>query len=307
MYNTNRISFPDDVFTIENRANYNSLVQRGYSVASDKTILFCGICRDVGEYLERNILRILYTASFFKDFRIFIYENDSSDNTREILLKYKNNKLTFTADRRQDKDYRNLLDQGNDPYHYNRCKVLANCRNEYIDYINNFSGDFDYTCIVDLDLMGGWCYDGFFHSTSVLDSERQNAGVTAYGVLANFDNSKDLEDVHPSRYLMYDCFVFRPFGPDEPVRNVELGAYNRVVVSPGQDPIVVNSNFNGLGLYKTRYLKRHRYDAIMQNSESVDADHVVMHKQIRAMGGRIIMNPSMITSYSHHKYSRIEI
>jgi hypothetical protein len=297
--------FPLDLFPIENKENYWANVSNGRNIAEKSRILFCGICRNVGERLQKNIDRIKLTGSAFESFEVFIYENDSTDNTREILSNNISDQFVVKFDNRTDKDYEAMISEGKDPAHYNRCKVLANCRKEYHNYIISNLNRFDYVCVIDLDIWGGWSYGGFFHSLSILEDSKENGCVTSYGILTDCYNSKKLEDMSYSDYLMYDCFVFRPFGEDVAVPMGETSLYNFIRLLPGQDPIIVNSNFNGLGIYKIDAIANSNYGVKRWAESCVDADHVVLHREMRQKGHRIIMNPSMIVSYSDHQYSRI--
>ena len=53
-------------------------------------IAFCFIVKDGGKYLHRNLQSIINLALLFCDeYKIFYVENDSNDNTREILENFK--------------------------------------------------------------------------------------------------------------------------------------------------------------------------------------------------------------------------
>ena len=55
---------------------------------SEKDIIICGIIRDSAKYLRNNIPVIDELCSKFNDFRIIIYENDSIDDTKEVLTNW---------------------------------------------------------------------------------------------------------------------------------------------------------------------------------------------------------------------------
>ena len=297
--------FPDQLFTIENEDTYRGMVKRGYELAKDKSILFCGICRNVGSRLERNILRIQYSSQFFKSHHTFIYENNSTDDTVEILQKYRSETLSFVSDSRDDEAYEAQLQSGKDPVHFNRCKVLANCRNEYLKFAQN--SNYNIVCVIDLDLWGGWSYNGLLHSIGVLYDRPTNGAVTAYGVLADPYNRLPLEAIDPSRYIMYDCFVFRPKGPEIAEPKQRTCRFNFINQKPGSNPVFVNSNFNGFGLYRRESLNNLSYGVKLWDEYSVDADHVVLHRDMRNNGWDVIFNPSMLVSYADHQYSKIPL
>lgn len=295
--------FPEDIFPpLKGKESlYNYKVQAGKQICKEKTVVFCGICRDVGDVLERNIMRLQRTGSMFKDYNIFLYENDSSDNTVEILNKYKSDKLNFITTNRADKNYREDLDNGKDTWHYNRCKILSECRNYYLEYINNLP-DFDLLCVVDIDIKGGWSYDGIYHGIYTLYSDDNNACVSSYGVLTEKDNIKHLEEIDKSKYLMYDSFAFRPVGIHS-LHLLRTSSYNFIVFDRGEDPQKVWSNFGGMAFYKKNLIKDIKYDAKEWKTGYVDPDHVIFNRQLCDLNYNIILDPNMIVSYSNHKYS----
>lgn len=294
--------FPEDIFSpVKNKQSlYKYKVDIGKDICKDKRILFCGICRNVGHILERNILRLFKTSKAFKDAHIFIYENDSCDNTVSILNKYKSEKLNFISTTRKDKDYADGLHNGKDPWHFNRCKVLADCRNNYLDYAKKFT-DFDYLCVLDLDMLGGWSYEGFYHGIFTLNNV-ENPCVSAYGILTECNNKLSLEEVDPEEYLMYDSFAFRPLNRINNNYNAfVLQNFNFIKFKRADDPIEVDSNFGGLAIYKMSEIGDKKYNATCFEEACVNPDHVEFHRQFNK---KIILDPSMIVSYSHHRYSK---
>lgn len=294
--------FPEDIFLPPKNKHsiYRYKIDAGKNICKNKTILFCGICRNVGHILETNILRLLRTANVFKDYHTFVYENDSNDNTTDILNKYKSDKFNFISTTRKDKDYAEGLTNGEDPWHMNRCKVLADCRNNYLEYAKGFI-DFDYLCVLDLDLLGGWSYDGFYHGIFTLNNV-DNPCVSAYGVLTEYTNKLSLEEVSPEDYLMYDSFAFRPLnGINQNFNAFVLQNFNFIKFQRGDDPVEVDSNFGGLAIYKMSEIGDKKYSSTCFEEACVNPDHVEFHRQFDK---KIILDPSMIVSYSHHRYSK---
>ena len=302
--NTN---FPEEIFDakLKNQSIYRYKSNTGQQIAKSKKIIFAGICRNVEQTLASNIERIVRTAKEFNDFHIFLYENDSIDNTVNILNSYsQKTKLTFLSENRQDKDYRDDIHNGIDPWHFNRCKILATCRNIYLRHILTSFSDYDYLCVLDWDIKGGWSYTGFNHGIYTLESDKSYACVSSYGVLSEPNNKNTLEDYNSEDYIMYDSLAFRPLNMSKGIHILKTPAFNRIHFSRGDDPIEVASNFGGMALYKLSLLKDKRYEAKQWNEGEVDPDHVLLHKQLIQDGYKIILDPSMIVSYSDHKYSR---
>lgn len=301
--------FPDEVFdSCVSDSAYDYIAEQGRNICKSKSIFFCGIVRNNAKVLERNLARISRTASSFKNSFTFLYENDSTDNTVDILNKAKSNSTNFDflSESRADKDYDVELKNGEDFDEYKRCCVLSDCRNKYMDYIksNNITELYDYICVIDLDIKGGWSYKGFDNSIFMLENIKQAVAMTAYGVIADPYQKEKLEDRRHKDYWMYDTFAFRPVGKDPKMDMRTRGPFNCVYLKKGEKPVEVISNFGGLGIYKSQYFN-HNYKVNKWQDWYVDSEHVFFHKQIIDQGGRIFINPSLTVSYVNHKYSEI--
>jgi len=302
------VNFPEDIFDskLKNPSMYKYKVDTGLKIAKSKKIVFAGICRNVGDTISLNIERIKHTSKAFKDSSIFFYENDSNDDTVSILESYRGKtKLEFLSEKREDKDYRELIDTGVDPWHFGRCKILAECRNKYLDIILSNYIDYDYLCVLDLDIKGGWSYTGFYHGVFTLESDPKNACVSAYGVLTEPTNLKPLEDYKPEQYIMYDSLAFRPLGKPKGIHILHTPMFNRITFERGDEPLEVLSNFGGMALYRLPLLKNKQYGARQWKEGEVDPDHVILNEQLINEGYKIILDPNMIVSYSDHQFSRI--
>ncbi len=299
--NTN---FPDNLFKFSrttNQSMYSYICRAGYELCRDKKILWCGIARNVEQNLDMNLQRYIRTCKPFSKYHMFIYENDSTDNTLSIMDKYKD-VVTYKSESREDQDYVEKMNTEADPFHFNRCSVLSECRNKYMDYIenNNLRDEYDYICIVDLDTKGGWSYQGFYNSIYFLENIDNAASMTSYGVVSSAFQDKFLEEVDFDDWLFYDSFAYRDLGIDPKMSKGHTQLFNSLKFKIGQDPIEVYSNFNGLGIYKSKYFK-HKYKTNMWGETMVDSEHIHVHKSIREDGGKVFLNPSMTLSYSYHK------
>lgn len=292
---TNSTDFPEELFPAVNQ----DVVNLGKEISSNKRILFCGICRDVGNTIHKNIKRIKRTAEKFKDHKVYIYENDSSDNTTEILKEFKNKSLIeCTTDNREDKNYKDIISQGLDVKHLNRCNVLASCRNNYIDYLKNNCNDYDYMCVIDFDIHG-WSYSGFYHSIACIENAKDISSMSSYGVLGDVKNTRYIENC--KQFLFYDSFAFRPLGLNVPMTRGLQVQFN--LLTPLNSNLTeVESNFGGMCIYKTDTIKDAKYSA-KEHDKFVDCDHVCFNREIKNNGYKHYFNPNMVVSYSKHRFS----
>lgn len=300
--------FPDHLFGFNgNRAKFEYEVKEGIEICKSKKILFCGIVRNVEDNIERNILIYNRTVQPFKKSKLFLYENDSNDRTIEILEKYRSEDIEFVSEKRNDADYVEKVGKEEDPYHYNRCKALSNCRNKYLQKIQKekWNEQYDYICIVDMDINGGWSYDGFYHSIYILENNNDAACISSYGVVADYTQKLDLNEVHYNDYVFYDTFAFRPINVDPKIHKNATFLFNAMKYNIGEEPEEVISNFNGLAIYKSKYFTEDKkYETNQWKEGYVDSEHIAFYKQIAKDGGKIYLNPSLVVAYSHHQFSR---
>ena len=312
------ISFPEEIFTANARKTHQweALEANLLRIAKEETdVLFCGIVRNGGKYLERNLQRLKHSASFFRESKMFIYENNSTDNTKDILKEYEQNNeynLEVLSEDIDDADYEMQDDA------FNRCTKIANARNKYMDVVREDASKFPATVMVDLDLIGGWSYEGLYANVVHLLNNPlfgNITGVTSYGVITTVSNhwSKlDLESVSPQEYAMYDSFTFRSLDwfREEKEANKEKGldkrtqaTYNNIKRPLGN--AIVGSNFGGLGIYKSTEIRDLRYRSQQYDDDSVQADveHVPFHRDIFNNGKKLSINNRLLVSYSPHRYS----
>lgn len=284
------ISFPQSLF--DNPPKYT--IEEGKDIAHNSTILFCGIARNVGKTIKTNIDRIKHIGRYFKEYDIFIYENDSVDNTLDQMNQ---SGVNYVSESLANSNYRDKILSGEDHNQYNRCQILSSCRNEYLKYARKKK--VDYVCVLDWDIYG-WSYKGFFDSIYRLQ-DISLASVSSYGVLSHYTNTFNIEDVN--HFLMYDSFAFRPLGFEDPLLPSIQASFNSYKF---KEPTLVRSNFGGLAIYKYSLLVNNDYGAELKDGY-VNCDHVVMHDQMSYKGYSHLLNNYLVTSYSKHKHISKEI
>lgn len=285
--------FPEEYFKPIDQCAFDATVSSGINLCIDKSILFCGVIRNVEKTLSRNLERILRTGSYFGEFDMFFYENDSSDRTKEILKTSDISNLHFQCENNKFDYTQRHNDEG-----FTRCSRIAFARNKCVDFIKANRSKYDYIAVIDMDLIGGWSYLGFLNSIYVLREE--NVGCcTSYGVLGDFTGKLPLEqiDLEHHNHLMYDSFAFRRLGFYKPITSKDMACHNKIKVKWREKPFNVRSNFNGLGIYKANVFYDFHYVVTKQDK----CEHISLHDHINNLGFKVVLNPSLITSYSQHR------
>ena len=279
--------FPESLYPCsqENQEEYNKKVVLGRQKMHESTVVICGIARDVAKNLIATIARIERLGKMFADYRVVIYENDSTDGTDKLFEEWedKNYKVKLITEKldavkhKQDDSLARMTD-------------LANYRNKYLDEIFSKNIIPDYMIVVDLDLDGGWSYEGICNSFGYDHWSFMGSNGLLYGVL---EDSEDQE----IRRVYYDAHAFRRLGHPKPHTHQEI---NVITYNRGETPFRVRSCFGGMGIYKSSVFKHGARYA------GPECEHVGLHNSLIEVGcDNIYMNPSQIILYSNTHYTRI--
>ncbi len=265
----------------------------GYRTMKQSRVVICGLARDCAGALPAMMKRMEETGHLFQDYAIVVFENDSNDETRDILKEWaaKNLKVMLMDCEVPDCRFGSQLPYSQGACHENRMYKMAGFRNRYLDVVKNTYADFDYMMVIDMDLKGPWSLDGL--ATTFADCSWD--GVFAYGL-------------HTVPYLaglvygMYDAaayvsvdgdyFVFSSYG--KTFKNyMKLNFFTCFGIQPGDDFIQVWSAFGGMGIYRIKSLEGCQY-------AGPACEHAMLHKCMASHGhGRFYINPSLIVLSGH--------
>lgn len=242
-------------------------------------VVICGLARNASEFLNLTIRRIEELGDRFKDYRVVIYENDSIDNTRRMLIDWsqKNSKVEI------------LSEQLDDPINpMMRCpsrgERMARYRNIYRQYLADHLQDFDYAIVVDTDLPGGWSLPGIANTF----------GHSRWDFMASNGIIRKQCLLHQKEF-QYDAWAFRESDSYLPLSTKYV---NHLTWNRGEPLVAVSSAFGGLGIYRMPAMIECEY-------RGGDCEHVALHRQMRERGmGHLYLNPSQMVYYGK-KYSRV--
>lgn len=272
---------------------FNTLCTKGKDKVKDKSIIICGCIRDSAKELKTNIPTIEHICSFFNDYRIIVVENNSRDNTKEVLKQWSqhnNRVIPLMFDFDESKYNGHMTPDGYDPaFSYSRIARFVDYRNIYMDYIaNNLDMVPNYMTVMDFDL-SKIDADGFMTSFGV---DFDWDAVTANG----YSYSPSLRRRYHDTYPLFECGM--PF-----VDSLEkIDSYRWVFESfrKGMPFVRVASAYNGIAIFKASVRKDLRYEMIFNNNGGVEVlcEHVSIFKQMIEQGhDRIYINPNMELYY----------
>lgn len=267
-HNPDLILPPDPEFADE----YWHRVRHGREQAKKRRVALVAICRNAMPFLPRTLSLVEKTGEMFSDWRAFIFENDSVDDTKRVLA--------AAGEDSNDKISVATTDNGRPHLNYtkssDRTIALAEYRNICRLWCAEHCGDFDYAIVFDTDMWGGWSVDGIANTIGHLeDDEYSNAsGMGSYSwaiwgkpVWAN-----------PTE-CQYDAWACRWTWWQERQNMLWFHLWHPPV---GSRPVRMNSCFGQLAVYRMG-------DFISGTYAGGDCEHVA---HWRSMRGDCYLNPS---------------
>ncbi len=291
MYSYYLSQFPESMYGVhpDHRAKYIKSVEAGYKLMAKSKVLIAGLARDIEPVLPQTFSRLLFLSSFFKDYRFLIFENDSKDKTAnklKELRKQSSGKLKLYS-----KKYNKERFAGRG---LNRSEQMAFCRNRLRDFSFEYQEFADFVILVDLDLEGGFSYNGVASTFGNLADKQWDM------VGSNSIFYRNNEETGKVERLFYDTWAFRPHKKWF-VYDGDLDKNNLLWFNKGEPLVRVNSCFGGLGIYRREawFCKEASYTTLNDEGKN-DCDHPTFHKMLACNGfRRIFLNPSQITLYSN--------
>lgn len=259
----------------EIKEQYFEYVEKGYRKMKQQEVIICGLARDVMQALPRTIARIERLGEKFRDYKVIIFENDSTDGTLEMLQYWQkvNPRVEILSKQLGAKKWGPVQDMV-------RMAQMAAYRNHYLQHIREQQYKFDYLIVFDLDIPLGFSYDGIAHSFGHDNWDM----VGSNGILV-----PPYGDPIPDP-IFYDAFAFRP-KEGEAAKSLE--EINALQFQRGEELVPVESVFGGLAIYRSA--------GIVAGAEygGEDCEHVILHQWLRDHGfDQQFLNPSQIVLYS---------
>lgn len=262
----------------------------------DYTILLCGIIKDAEHSLRNNIPIINDMLSHFKDWKVIIFENDSTDNTKLILQEWREtqtDRIVILSDSIDNITIPvSLTKDGVNPFF--SCKRIAkmvHLRNRYMEYIEEANLSADYLMVVDLDVVA-------FNSKDILRCFTQPEKwdvVTANGWSRGPNLLKRYHDTYAFTSLSNDVKT-------QTEKDIYLtGRHLWKKLTKNRDEYLeVFSAFGGIAIYKFKLIKGLKYQLEYNNDDRVEVrcEHYTLHKQIKEREKvHIMIDPKLKVKY----------
>ena len=260
----------------------------------DRTIIICSIVRNAEKGLERNIPEIKRLCQMFKGYKVFVYENDSTDMTKKLLKEWHDSDPANVFVSLNDTSAQPTIPSVSDVpsinpfYSQKRIDKMAKLRNAYMQFVDDMGWSADYFVVVDLDV-ARISADNIMSSFVREDWD----AVTAFG----YSTSPKLK----RRY--HDTYALTELGDEEnPQTEEKIIKNSKKYANLNNDNhwVRVFSAFGGLAIYRFESIKGVRYEALKNNDPRVQVkcEHYSIYYQMKRRGfDRVYINPAMSLKY----------
>jgi hypothetical protein len=299
-------TFPEKRYPKANPEAYEIKARRGKGRMKLSRAVICGCCQNSakdaveGVPLTLNLWRIKHLMEYFKEAKAVIFENNSKDSTKHILHQWREQEDFHIVS--EDIDYFDGVDRSK-PFSYNRMNIMSYARNRYLNVVKTLYPDYDYVIMLDLDLWGGFSYDGLATSFGYSHWDV----MVANGIRTMWLDERSRPTKEPMKDLHWDAYAFREEGEDfkfESETNVTMTEeeFNFIRKTqqkryqPGEFPVPIRSGFGGLAVYRMPILMDSCYVA-----EKGMSEHISLHDHILSKNGKIYLNPSQLAVYNYNE------
>ena len=267
-HDVDRLLPPDEEFAEE----YARRVKLGRQAAEHRSVAFVAICRNAMPFLPFT-LRHAWT---------FIYENDSTDETKDFLTYWKDQGPDRACSLRSfGRPHLNFTKS------HERTHALAEYRNQCRLWVATETSA-DYVVVLDADPWGGFSVDGIFNTIGHLEDFEEYRNASG---MASYSWCEWGPPVWPQpTFCHYDAWACRWTWWKERQDMLWFHLWHPPVGSP---PVKMNSAFGQLAVYRAE-------DFIAGQYQGGDCEHVSFHK---SLGGDFYLNPSsrVVSFWIPHK------
>lgn len=266
----------------EYQQSYNSRILDGKDFLSNKKIAIIGLARNIEHKINHIIDKLVDLGSIASSYKIIVFENDSTDNTKNLLNNKanKNKNIIILSENNNRPQFGPVKDR-------DRTNALAEYRNKLKDYVSQHLKEYDFTIVTDMDFVDfstEGCYNSFGWFAQLSEQIDAISGNSFEFKYVTSEKQKSLWN--------YDSWAFRMNWWNEIPNYYSMTYYNMLwfgffIMPPGLMPIPVNSAFGGMTIYKNEYFINADYGG-------EDCEHAVFHYNLKTKFPKfqLYLNPS---------------
>jgi hypothetical protein len=233
-------------------------------------VVIVGCARNIDKYLDNTKNKLLMLKSLFVQSKIIIYENDSTDETLNILKKWEDERLIELITEKNIKGV--------------RTERLAHGRN--VLYNEAMKNDFDLYIVIDLDDVIMDLSEEAVKSCFEMKEDWGMVGANQTGKYYDLWALRTFDD-----WMPFDCYAdcFNKNSDHEYCINSRYR-----IIPQNTEPIDVKSCFGGFGIYKKKYINNCSYGTGLNHENKEICEHVTFNEGVINNGGKIYINPKLI-------------
>ena len=277
----------------------------------DKTVAITVLARDCEKSLPNNIQKIECLRKYFKDSIVVVIENDSIDQTKNILKEWEKNSENIVVIS-EDYHTKTIPEKtaecpfpGTSKY---RMDKMCFYRNKYMEYLKSTNAKYDFLIIVDIDI------DDFSEQgvvSAIINAPPDWTALFANGVRY----FKLIKRIKIGYYDGYPLILLNENDEsiiiDKTFKEIAESICKIVKERKRKKYIKCVSAFGGIGIYKYQHIKDERYFTISNDRSSVFevlCDHVSLNYELykKEFGTNYIAS-AMIVYYEQIKNLRVFI
>jgi glycosyltransferase involved in cell wall biosynthesis len=247
-----------------------------------QNVLLCGVCKDIAQRITHSMKIMEKIGAMFNDYRIIVYENNSSDQTPQLIHDWqiRNPKVLALSESLSKSDFDAIIINRHLNGKYFRPELIARARNVVLQKAMSAAyEDFTYIIWMDMDFILEPNYAGI---QEVFETDRAWDAVFAYGIgphNQHWDWYALRDSVYPlgSETLGYDWWCL----PKQLILKSTSGWYP------------VYSAFGGCGIYKKDSIKDCFYSSLVTDDlasslerliQKDEKNHAMVRKYLNDIG-----------------------
>ncbi len=248
-------------------------IEIGKNFFKNKKVAICSLIRDGEDRLSDIIPKVNRLGRLFKDYKVFVVENDSKDDTRKILLDWADtNNNVFVlgcggVNLPECKlNMKPTIEHDVSEYRINK---MATLRNVYLDELKKHE-DIDLVIVWDFDIVGRLDMNGLFLSAYRLYQDENINAICANGIRKE-----------GPFYVYYDTYAYREFGDDDGFKSYYDLKYSGLTGCDSNLPLkYVRSCFGGFTIYRKEALSSLSYGTYKNNRDYNICEHEYLNENI---------------------------
>ncbi|CAF3620576.1 unnamed protein product [Adineta steineri] len=284
--------FSTEPFWKDNRTIHDKILLPTISIEnvnlSNATIVIAACCRNVRKNLGVFQKHIRSITAFFHDYRIYLGESDSHDETLSLLYDWQ----------KSDADHVRVHTKGHQRwYGLSRTNRIASCRNTLLQQAREELSSFDYYLVIDVDVGACTSFDVKDFLSNFIYPDSSWLAMTA----TQRSEYYDIWALRIESIIPYDCWQLinelTSFFIDNSYLTERLVNIHQKPIPRNISLIQVESAFGGAAIYNAKYLHKDcsyigKYEGYWWWSSS-QCEHVPFHRCIQqyAQEQKIYINP----------------